>query len=134
MQAGMPVQARSRNVGARAPSWGCRCCPGLFGLSLMEEKLLGLFLGKSGPYQAVPAAFPRSSLKQPEGHLLPLGTGVCASRSRAGVGFGPPSPVNVTAHRGGWIFIIIIFLNLDASRAAGLAGQRDAFPLAEINR
>lgn len=41
--------------------------------------------------------------------------------------------MNVTAHRRGRIFIIIFF-NLDASRAAGLAGQRDAFPLAEINR
>lgn len=51
MQAGMPVQALSRNVGARAPSWGCRCRPDLFGLSLVEEKLLGPFLGKSGPYR-----------------------------------------------------------------------------------
>lgn len=31
-------------------------------------------------------------------------------------------------------FYYYYFLNLDVSRAAGLAGQRDAFPLAEINR
>lgn len=52
----------------------------------------GAISGEIWALQAVPAAFPRSSLKQPEGHLLPLGTGVCASQSRAGVGFGPPQP------------------------------------------
>lgn len=109
MQAGMPVQARSRNVGACAPSWGCRCCPGLFGLSLMEEKLLGPFLGKSGPYQAVPAAFPRSSLKQPEGHLLPPGyQGLCISEQGWG-GIWTPQPCECDSTQGRMDFYYYYF-------------------------
>lgn len=98
------------------------------------EKFLGPFLGKSGPYQAVPAAFPRNSLKQPEGHLLPPGyQGLCISEQGWG-GIWTPQPCECDSTQKRMDFYYYYFLNLDVSRAAGLAGQRDAFPLAEINR
>lgn len=81
----MSVQECSSHVGALHLLWA----------QPWEGEAAGLYTsrGKSGPYRApLPAATPKMLLEVVWGQLLPMETGVCATRSGVGVGSEPPPP------------------------------------------
>lgn len=99
---------------------GCSCTS--FGLSLGKERLQGRTQagGESGLNQApLSAAIPKMLFEVVWQQLLPMGIGVCDTRS--GVGVGSEPPLNGTVQREEGIFI------LPAPRAAGSSGQGGAF-------
>lgn len=114
------------------PPRGCKHRSGLPGFSPVEQRLLGLHDaplalagGHLAPSQAVtPTAFPlRSSFS-------PWYRGPCALvRGWGGIWTPPPCESDGTEGRGEFLKSFLV-----VSRAAGMAGQEEAFPLAETNR